>query len=117
MNRRPEKNKALLNNFILYITHCSNPEEGIEDPNLTSLMHISPKILYQMVNNYIAEDHVDGYETDEEILINIWLKAEEANREGNIEEANDLKIKFSKLYKNDWIDKEYIDAYLESIGG
>lgn len=114
MNRKPENNKALIDNFILHLTHCDrNPDDG----SYKDLMRFTPEEMYQACDDYIKEDHVDGYERDEEILINTWLKAEEFNRNGDVDKAIELKDKFSTLYKKDWIDREYVDAYLESIGG
>tara|TARA_R110000796_G_C14429550_1_gene420955 strand:- start:94 stop:438 length:345 start_codon:yes stop_codon:yes gene_type:complete len=114
MKRKTEKNLALLENFILHLTHCSDyPEEF----GYTNLFSLSPKLIYQAARDYIKEDHVDGLHEDSERCIDLWLEAEEANRNDNEEEALRLKKEFSTLYAHDWIDKEYVDGYLDDIGG
>ena len=53
--KNSEKNKLVLENFILHVTHTS---EGDSDANQSFM--ISPNELYQMARDYIEEDHVDG---------------------------------------------------------
>lgn len=114
MTRRPEDNRDLIHNFLLYMTHCG--DHGTDD-NFQDPQTYTPEQMYQICDDYLAEDHVDGYERDEEILIQKWLDAEEANRNGDDVTANRLKGEFSTLFQEDWIDKEYVTEYLESIGG
>lgn len=56
--KKSEKNLALLENFILYITSRT---EGDSDSNTQELWTANE--LYQSARNYIEEDHVDGRST------------------------------------------------------
>ena len=58
---KPERNRGVLENFVLHLTHCSHPKDG-EDPEFKTEMVFTPEILYRVVNEYIAGDHVDGYD-------------------------------------------------------
>jgi len=53
--KNSERNKLVIDNFILHITHCSGGEDDFEEP-----ITFTPKQLYQMAEDYIEEDHVDG---------------------------------------------------------
>ena len=114
MNRKVESNLAVIQNFILHLTHCdNNPEDGYYQ----DLMRFTPEEMYQSAIDYIKEDHVDGHGEDSERCIDLWLDAEEANRLGDEAKAIKLKNEFHILFNNDWIDKRYVIEYLESVGG
>ena len=57
---KPERNRDLLRNFILHLTHSSHPNDG-EDLQFKVPMTFTPELLYKVVDEYIEEDHVDGY--------------------------------------------------------
>ena len=59
-----DKNLMLLNNFILHITHSSHPSDGIDEDYKTPIT-FTPELLYQMAEDYIQEDHVDGRDNPE----------------------------------------------------
>lgn len=114
MNRRPKNNLAVIQNFILDLTHSG--EHGMDD-GFEKPMTFTPKEMYGHAKTYVENDHVDGGGRDEEILIDLWLEAEECNRNGENQKSDLIKIKFSKLYNEEWIDTDYVDSYLESIAG
>jgi hypothetical protein len=53
--KNSERNRAVIENFILHITHCSKVDYNEDD-----LMEFTPKQMYDMADDYIKEDHVDG---------------------------------------------------------
>ena len=55
--KNSERNRSVLENFILHITHCSDTESDI---NFKDKMTFTPEILYKAVDDYILNDHVDG---------------------------------------------------------
>ena len=59
--KTPEKNRNVLRNFVLHLTHCSHPSDG-DDPEFKTPQTYTPEIMYQAIDDYIAEDHVDGYD-------------------------------------------------------
>lgn len=61
---KADLNLKVIQNFILHITHSSKPSDGIDD-NFNTPMTFTPKELYQMADDYIKEDHVDGRENEE----------------------------------------------------
>lgn len=66
--KNSEKSRQVIENFILHVTHCSGGEDNFEEP-----INLTPKQLYEMANDYIKEDHVDGegnpddYKSDEQM--------------------------------------------------
>ena len=51
-------------------------------------------------------------------IIQLWLDAEEENRNGNDEKCLELKDKFSEEVKNlSKDDQEYVADYLEDLAG
>jgi hypothetical protein len=58
---KSEDNLRVIQNFILHITHAN---EGDHDAKLP--MTFTANELYQMANDYIEEDHVDGKPADSE---------------------------------------------------
>jgi hypothetical protein len=59
---KSEYNKGVLDNFVLWYTH-KNREEITDAPELTNVL---AKTLYEQINLYIENDHVDGIEGDDE---------------------------------------------------
>jgi hypothetical protein len=58
---KADLNLAVIQNFILHITHVSDSKEsGFKEP-----ITFTPELLYQMADDYIAEDHVDGRDNEE----------------------------------------------------
>ena len=64
--KHSEKNLAVIQNFILHITHCDNFEAEID---FKEEMEFTPETLYQMANDYIDEDHADGKENPEDHIV------------------------------------------------
>jgi len=62
-----DKNLALLQNFILHITHVSAPQDRVNgEAEYSDLpMLFTPDELYKMAEEYIDEDHVDGRDNPE----------------------------------------------------
>ena len=58
---KADLNLMVIQNFILYITHVS---DNI-DAEFKTPMTFTPEQLYQMADNYIDEDHVDGRDNEE----------------------------------------------------
>ena len=115
MKRQPELNLAVINNFILFLTHVDNYETEL---NFKEAQEYTPEQLYQAAKDYIKEDHVDGFDHEQEYCIQLWLDAEEANRNDECKKADLLKIKFSKEYEKLWKEaQEYVTDYLDSVGG
>jgi hypothetical protein len=56
-----EKNLAVIENFILHLTHCSDEL----DPDFTTPQTYTPEELYRVAYDYILEDHVDGEDSEE----------------------------------------------------
>ena len=61
---KADQNLSVIQNFILHITHSSMPSDGI-DENFKTPMTFTPEELYQMADEYIDEDHVDGRENED----------------------------------------------------
>ena len=68
--RKSDINKAVLDNFVFFLTHSSIPSDR-EDPNFREEQVFTPEIIYSTVEDYIAEDHVDGRDNPED-HINIY---------------------------------------------
>ena len=60
--KNSEKNLTVLENFILYITHCSDAKED----DFTKPMTWTPEDLYRLAEQYIEEDWVDGKQNPED---------------------------------------------------
>ncbi len=59
---KADQNLAVIQNFILHITHCS--DSTIEE-NFKTPIAFTPDELYEMANSYIDEDHADGRQNSE----------------------------------------------------
>lgn len=64
IKRLSDRNLIVLENFILYITGCNENDE-----DSCTQQSFSPNELYQMAKDYIKEDHVDGKENSEDIIV------------------------------------------------
>src|SRR5690606_6471269 len=103
--------------FIYWFTHCSHPSDG-DDPNFKVVQEWTPEQMYQGAIDYISEDHVDGKDTNEEYCIDLWLEAEEANRNEDTGKALELKNKFREKYVTlTKRERKYVKRYLDSVGG
>jgi hypothetical protein len=60
--KKSTRNLDVIKNFILHVTHSSD-----EDSNI--LVNLTVAELYQMANDYIEEDHVDGKENPEDHVV------------------------------------------------
>ena len=58
---KADQNLMVIQNFILHITHVSDEKES----DFKKPMTFTPEQLYQMSNEYINEDHVDGRDNEE----------------------------------------------------
>jgi hypothetical protein len=59
---KSELNLDVIQNFILYITHCG--DHGLDYKYKTKIQ-FTPEELYNLAINYINVDHVDGKDGDE----------------------------------------------------
>lgn len=59
MIKKSEYNRAVIENFILYYTGVSIDEPGIDN---------FADALYEHLDSYILEDHVDGIEGDDVVI-------------------------------------------------
>ena len=57
--KKSELNKAVLDNFVLWYTH-KNRDEAENEEGLKDLHQLTASEFYTKVDEYIAEDHVDG---------------------------------------------------------
>ena len=64
--KNSERNLLVIENFLLHLTHSSNPDEGFEDSNIDEVQGFTPRELYLIAKGYIEEDHVDGKENPED---------------------------------------------------
>lgn len=59
--KNSEKNLYVLRNFILHVTHSNQGDEDADE-----ILPLSANTLYQMAEDYIEEDHVDGKQNPED---------------------------------------------------
>lgn len=64
--KKSELNRYVLENFLLHLTHCS---EDVSERDFDEKMSWTPRELYQHLNDYIEEDHVDGKENPEDHIV------------------------------------------------
>lgn len=60
--KKSDYNKALLENFVLWYTHF-NREEAIKGGGVATALATG---LYEQIDLYIENDHVDGVDGDDE---------------------------------------------------
>lgn len=115
MERKSERNLRIIENFILHLIHCSDDESEL---GYKEHITLTPKLIYEAARNYIEEDHVDGKGTPEEYCIQLWLDAEELNRNDEVQKALILKKKFAvEFWKLSEGERKYVKQYLDDIGG
>jgi hypothetical protein len=61
--KNSERNLAVIQNFILHLTHCG--EHGLDEA-FNEFFMITPEQMYQSALEYIENDHVDGKENPED---------------------------------------------------
>ena len=66
--KNSEKSLAVIQNFILHLTHSSSPQDG-EDEYSNVKVSITPKEMYNSAEEYIEEDHVDGKDNPEDHIV------------------------------------------------
>lgn len=60
--KKSEKNLMVIENFILFLTHCSDDK----DPEFLMPQTYTPEELYRVAYDYIEEDWVDGKQDPED---------------------------------------------------
>jgi len=62
-----DKNLAVIQNFILHMTHSSIPCDRVngEDEYATTKIDLTPDDMYRIAEEYIEEDHADGRDNPE----------------------------------------------------
>jgi hypothetical protein len=63
--KKSQKNLAVIENFILHVTHASCDLDEMFDIPQT----FTAKDLYRMAKEYIKEDHVDGEDNPEDHIV------------------------------------------------
>lgn len=63
--KKSDKNLSVIENFILHITHSSGGQDADADAPVT----FTANELYQMAEEYIEEDHVDGKDNPEDHIV------------------------------------------------
>lgn len=81
LTKHSQRNLSVIENFILYLTHCSDDKE----PNFTLPQTYTPEELYRVAYDYIMEDHVDGEKSEEALA-----EKEEQLKINEVLEAVDL---------------------------
>lgn len=61
LSNHSQRNLSVIENFILFLTHCSDDKE----PDFVKPQTYTPEELYRVAYDYILEDHVDGEESEE----------------------------------------------------
>jgi hypothetical protein len=64
--KKSARNLAVIQNFILHLTHCSDDESELD---FKEVMEFTPELLYQVALDYIEEDHVDGKDNPEDHIV------------------------------------------------
>ena len=66
--KKSELNKGVLENFALWYTH-KNRDEANNEEGLKDIFQLSAERLYQAIDEYISEDHVDGEDNQEDHIV------------------------------------------------
>lgn len=107
--RESDKNLAVIQNFILHVTHCSN---DVSELDWKRTMNLTPKELYEHCDDYIAEDHVDGRENPEDEIDEI-AKAKKTLRDAGYFTDNLWHIEDVKHKVEEELDDETCQEFLE----
>ena len=72
--KNSERNRLVLENFLLHVTHVNGDDN---ERDIDVQMSWTPRELYQHLDDYIEEDHVDGKlnpedQTEYEIGDEVW---------------------------------------------
>lgn len=93
--KNSEKNLAIIENFILFLTHCG----GEKDNGFTDPQTYTPEELYRVAYDYIEEDHVDGKGSPEDYKTEEQRAKEYLTSKGyftdNLWSVDDVKGKFN----------------------
>tara|TARA_R110000796_G_C14481474_1_gene426746 strand:- start:715 stop:1104 length:390 start_codon:yes stop_codon:yes gene_type:complete len=66
--KKSELNKAVLENFVLWFTHMDR-DEADNEGGLKDVFQLTGERFYKAVDDYIAEDHVDGEDNEEDHIV------------------------------------------------
>lgn len=64
--KKSDRNKSVIENFAWYLTHCSNVNN---DPRIDEKLGMTNRQIYAAIESYIAEDHTDGRESEEDHIV------------------------------------------------
>jgi len=112
LSKHSKINLAVIENFLLHLTHCSDElDYGFDLPQT-----YTPEELYRVANEYILEDHVDGegWEEEEPFWFEVFTSDENESTEtiatfDSLKEAEQYVADHSE--QDLWIDKwQYIDG-------
>lgn len=69
--KHSKKNLAVIQNFILHMTHSSIPCDRVngEDEYAKIPSTLTPDDMYRIAEEYIKEDHVDGEDNPEDHIV------------------------------------------------
>ena len=95
LSNHSQRNLSVIENFILFLTHCSDDKE----PDFTKPQTYTPEELYRVAYDYILEDHVDGEDSEEAINERNSIKQTKLQK-GWIKQAN--KYLHFEDYGNDY---------------
>lgn len=74
VKRKSDLNLGVIENFILFFTHTSNPKDGY-DANYEVPQTFTPKVIYELAEAYIEEDHVDGRDNHEDHIVTYTVES------------------------------------------
>lgn len=72
--KKSDLNKAVLENFILWFTHKNEDEARNEGEN-PDVHHATALDLYEAIESYIEEDHVDGRGNPEDHIVTYGVES------------------------------------------
>ena len=101
MKRKSDRNLAVIQNFILHLTHSG--EHGM-DALYKEEQTYTPEIMYRVAKEYIQEDHSDGVDGDEE-YDNTITKCDLCHKEFEKDELKRWKLDSSYLACDDCNDE------------
>lgn len=90
---------------------------SIHSPS-TDLSDTVQQVVVGRIADRILKDNFGHLVMSKEAVVQLWLDAEEENRNGNDEKCLELKDEFSTQFSKLGLDdKQYVNDYLESVGG
>jgi hypothetical protein len=122
--KQSDRNLAVIENFILHLTHSSEGDAGFKVP-----VSYTPEELYKVAESYIEENHVDGRgnleDREEEVIKLGMIICDDEDRYASTEEAYELLLAQSEIdgsvYANEIVmvlehlDYETVDQILDSL--